>query len=82
MGDQKHHLPIPNGYIVHHLKAHHKKKCLGHWVVMKETIAGVDLFACAYAWSQSFVSYFLSTTDIPRPGKMSPLTLGIRDNSQ
>eukprot|EP00957_Ditylum_brightwellii_P146606 11160931-Ditylum_brightwellii.AAC.1 len=29
-------------------KAWHKKRCLGHSVVMKATIARVDLFACAY----------------------------------
>ena len=51
------------------LKARHKRKCLGHWVVMRAKIEGVDLFACAYAWSQSSVSYFLSTTGNTRPSK-------------
>eukprot|EP00957_Ditylum_brightwellii_P037476 2834199-Ditylum_brightwellii.AAC.1 len=44
------------------LRVQHKKKCLGHWVVMKTTIARVDLFACTYAWSQISVLYFLSAT--------------------
>ena len=43
------------------LKARHSKRPAGHWVVMKTNIAGVDLFAIAYAWSQSSVAYMVST---------------------
>ena len=43
----------------------------GHWVVMKTVISEVPMFALAYAWSQSGVSYFLSTcgTTNPSPPK-------------
>ena len=44
-------------------------KPVGHWVVFTTKIAGVDLFACAYAWSQSRVSYFISTTGNTLPSK-------------
>jgi hypothetical protein len=40
---------------------------MGHWVVMKATIEDVPLFACAYAWSQNSISYFLSTTGNTNP---------------
>ena len=43
------------------LKARHGKRPAGHWVVMRATIAGVNLMAVAYAWSQKGVSYFIST---------------------
>ena len=49
------------------LKARYKDHPAGHWVVMRSVIGGVKLFAMAYAWSQSGVSYFLSTC-----GKTSP----------
>ena len=38
---------------------------------MKATIADVHLFACAYAWSQNAISYFLSTTGSTNPSKTS-----------
>ena len=38
------------------LKARHPRRPAGHWVVMKTTIAGVDLFALVYAWSQLSVA--------------------------
>ena len=43
------------------LKARHPRRPAGHWVVMKTTIAGVDLFALVYAWLQSSVAYMVST---------------------
>ena len=43
------------------LKARHPRRPAGHWVVMKTAIAGVDLFAMVYAWSQSSVAYMVST---------------------
>ena len=33
----------------------------GHWVVMKATISGVDLFLMAYAWSQKGIAYIVSS---------------------
>jgi len=33
------------------------KKHMGHWVVIKATIANIPLFACAYAWRQHCYSY-------------------------
>ena len=45
------------------------KKPVGHWVVFKATIQGVHLFVCAYAWSMSRVSYFVSTTGNTNPSK-------------
>ena len=43
------------------LVARYPERPAGHWVVMKTTIAGVDLFVMAYAWSQKGVAYFVST---------------------
>ena len=43
------------------LKARHGDNVAGNWVVMKTRISNVNLFVCAYAWSQSSVSYFVST---------------------
>ena len=53
------------------LKARFGDRPAGHWVVMKTVIAEVPMFAIAYAWSQSGVSYFLSTcgTTNPSPHK-------------
>lgn len=34
------------------LQARHGKRPLGHWIVIKTTIAEVELIAIAYAWSQ------------------------------
>ncbi len=34
---------------------------VGHWVVFTIKIAGIDLFACLYAWSHSRETYFVST---------------------
>ena len=34
------------------LLARHGSKPAGHWVVMQTTIADVEIFAMAYAWSQ------------------------------
>ena len=44
-------------------------KPVGHWVVFTTKIAGIDLFACAYAWSQSRVTYFISTTGNTLPSR-------------
>jgi hypothetical protein len=43
------------------LIARHGSKPAGHWVVMQTTIAGVDLIAMAYAWSQKGVAYMISS---------------------
>ena len=43
------------------LHARHGKRPLGHWVVMKTTIAEVELIAIACAWSQRGVAYFISS---------------------
>jgi hypothetical protein len=43
------------------LKARFGSKTAGHWVVMTTNIAGVEMLALEYAWSQRGVSYFLST---------------------
>ena len=34
------------------LVARYSKRPAGHWVTMKATISGVDLYVMAYAWSQ------------------------------
>ena len=44
-------------------------KPIGHWIVLQATIAGVDLFCCAYSWSNARVSYFLTTTGNTNPSK-------------
>jgi hypothetical protein len=49
------------------LKARHGQRITGHWVVMRTTIAGVDLIAIAYAWSQKGISYFISTCGSTEP---------------
>ena len=38
------------------LLAGHRSKPVGHWVVMQVTIAGVELIAMAYAWSQKGIA--------------------------
>ena len=43
------------------LQARHGKRPLGHWVVMKTTIAEVEPIAIACAWSQRGVAYFISS---------------------
>jgi hypothetical protein len=43
------------------LLARHGSKPAGHWVVMQTTIAGVELIAMAYAWSQKGVAYMISS---------------------
>ena len=58
---------FPMSTLFNVLKARHKEKPAGHWVVMSSEIAGVKLFAIAYAWSQRGISYFLSTC-----GKTTP----------
>ena len=52
------------------MKARYGRKCLGHWVVMRTELEGVGLFVCAYAWSQSSIAYFLSTTGNTTPSNM------------
>jgi len=34
---------------------------IGHWVVMKTKIKGIDLIAMAYAWSNNDIAYMIST---------------------
>jgi hypothetical protein len=43
------------------LLARHGSKPAGHWVVMQTTIADVEIFAMAYAWSQKGVAYMISS---------------------
>ena len=43
------------------LIARHGSKPAGHWVVMQTTIADVEIFAMAYAWSQKGVAYMISS---------------------
>ncbi len=43
------------------LLARHGSKPAGHWVVMQATIAGVELIAMAYAWSQKGITYMISS---------------------
>ena len=43
------------------LKARYSDRPAGHWVVFRTKINGVQILAISYAWSQSSVSYFVST---------------------
>ena len=43
------------------MKARHGTHPAGNWVVFTATIAGIDLIAMAYTWSQKGISFFLST---------------------
>ena len=43
------------------LLARHGNRPAGHWVTFTTQIAGVPLYATAYAWSQKGISYFIST---------------------
>lgn len=43
------------------LLARYSTRPAGHWVVMKATISGVDLFLMAYGWSQKGIAYMVST---------------------
>ncbi|KAL7549478.1 hypothetical protein ACHAWF_012745 [Thalassiosira exigua] len=43
------------------LRARYPRQTAGHWVVMKTTISGVDLFIMAYAWSNRGVAYMVSS---------------------
>jgi len=43
------------------LKARYSDRPAGHWVVFRTKINGVQILAIGYAWSQSSVSYFVST---------------------
>lgn len=57
--------PMPILHAV--LKARYEGRPAGHWVVMSTTISDVKLFALAYAWSQTGVSYILSTCGTTDP---------------
>jgi hypothetical protein len=57
------------------LQARFGKRPAGHWVVFRATIAGVKLFALAYAWSQRGISYFVSTC-----GRTDPHPVRYRSN--
>ena len=46
-------------------------KPVGHWVVLKSMVQGVQLLACAYAWSHSRISYFMTTTGNTNPSKQT-----------
>ena len=43
------------------LCARHGARPAGHWVIMKATIGGVDLYVMAYAWSSKGVAYMVSS---------------------
>lgn len=49
------------------MTARHGAKPAGHWVTMTTKIAGVNMFAVAFAWSQKGMAYFLSTCGSTRP---------------
>ena len=53
------------------LHAWHGEGPAGHWVVFCVTIGEVALIAIAYAWSQSSISYFVSTCGSTRPATES-----------
>jgi hypothetical protein len=52
-------------------QAQYSTRPAGHWLNMKMNIAGVDLIAIVYAWSQQGCSYFISTCGctVPSPIK-------------
>lgn len=58
----------PKNVLFSVLNARHKKT-MGHWVVATAKVAGVDLIAIAYAWSQKGVAYFISTCGKTSPAK-------------
>ena len=41
--------------------ARHDSEPADHWVVMQTTVADVEVFAMAYAWSQKGVAYIISS---------------------
>ncbi|KAL7554128.1 hypothetical protein ACHAWF_017536 [Thalassiosira exigua] len=43
------------------LVARYPQRPAGHWVVMKTTISGVNIFVMAYAWSQKGIAYMVSS---------------------
>jgi hypothetical protein len=55
------HVMYPMQALIAVMKARFSGRPAGHWVTFRAEIAGVKLFALAYAWSQRGVSYFLST---------------------
>ena len=51
----------PKGPLLAVLRARHPKRMAGHWVTFHTVIDGVKLLAVAYAWSNSDITYILST---------------------
>ena len=51
------------------LKAWYGDKPSGHWVVFWTEISDVKLLAIGYAWSNSSISYFVSTCGSTHPAK-------------
>jgi hypothetical protein len=56
------------------IKARHDKRPAGHWVVLRAKISAVQLLAIGYAWSQSSISYFISTCGSTFPATQSYTT--------
>ena len=67
----------PHAVLLSVLKARYPKKPAGHWVVMKTTISDVPIYAIAYAWSQSSVSYFVTTIGDTTPAPTVEITLNM-----
>ena len=58
---------FPKDALLAVLLARHGKYPAGHWVTFTTEIAGVKLYAMAYAWSQKGVSFILSTCGSTEP---------------
>ena len=56
------------------LKARFGDRLAGHCVVFQMELSGVKLLAIGYAWSQSSISYFLSTCRSTNPSANSYVT--------
>ena len=50
------------------LKASYGERTVGHWVIMKTKIANVPIFITIYAWSNTIVSYYVSSCGLTVPG--------------
>jgi hypothetical protein len=51
------------------MKARFEQRPAGHWVTFTTEVAGVNLLAIAYAWSQRGVTYLLSTCGSTEPSE-------------
>jgi hypothetical protein len=62
---------FPKAPLMAVLRARHGARPAGHWVVMTAEISGVKLLAIAFAWSQSSISFFISTVGTTAPASES-----------